>query len=346
MWRMIRAANVIKSPPVQYGFVCQAFSTASEFVLYLYACIACYMKKTFLGIEIGGTKLQIVSGDQYGRIERRQRYRVEASEGAAGIRRCIEEALLEWKGALLSGVGVGFGGPVDRATGSAWTSYHIGGWAGFGIKDWLTDLTGAPVVVENDANVAALGEAMAGSGQGVPVVYYVTLGSGVGGGLVIGQEMYHGIAPGENELGHLRLDKGGRTLESACSGWSVNIKIREQAAKHPESMLARLAETEPGAEAKILMAAVDTKDAGAIEIFRQTTDDLAFGLSHVVHLFHPAMIILGGGFSLAGKPLRDAVAQALPGYLMDAFRPGPDIRLSALKEDAVPVGALILAARQ
>jgi glucokinase len=84
-------------------------------------------------------------------------------------------------------------------------------------------------------------------------------------------------------------------------------------------------------------------DAAAWQILRETAQDLAFGLSHVVHLFHPEVIVLGGGLSFVGEFLRAAVAESLPGCVMEAFAPGPPIRLAALGEDAVPVGCLVLA---
>jgi glucokinase len=299
--------------------------------------------KRFLGIEIGGTKLQVVSGDEDARIDHRIFYTIDPAEGAAGIRRRIEEALLYWKGERLDGIGVGFGGPVDREKGTAWTSYHIGGWSGFAITEWLEEVSGAPVKIENDANAAALAEALYGAGRNDRIVFYVTLGSGVGGGLVIDRQVYHSLAPGETEFGHLRLDKTGRTLESSCSGWSVNEKIRKAAYAHPDSGLAALAREVPGMEAKILLEAISKGDAYALRIFQDTMDDLAFGLSHVVHLFHPDTIVLGGGLSLIGEPLLKEVSGRLPAYLMDAFQPGPNIRLSALKQDAVPMGSLALA---
>ncbi|MEP7107861.1 MAG: ROK family protein [Ferruginibacter sp.] len=302
--------------------------------------------KKFLGIEIGGTKLQIVGGNEHAEINHRIYYSVDPAEGAAGIRRCVEEALQYWKDKPLDGIGVGFGGPVDHRAGNVWTSHHIGGWTGFALADWLGQLTGAPVVIENDANTAALAEALYGAGRSDPIVFYVTLGSGVGGGLVINQRIYHGISPGEAEFGHIRLDKTGSTVESSCSGWAVNKKIRIAATAHPDSHLALLANDMEGAEAKILLEALQVEDSSALRIFRETIDDLAFGLSHVVHLFHPDTIVLGGGLSLIGEPLRASVSEQVVNYIMDAFQPGPSIRLSALKEDAVPVGALVLACQQ
>jgi glucokinase len=300
--------------------------------------------KNFLGIEIGGTKLQIVSGNEHGEIVQRFRFLVDVSAGAEGIRKHISDTIKGLPSANFSAIGVGFGGPVDRVSGRVWTSYHVGGWSGFELKKWLEDISGVNVTVDNDANVAALGEACIGAGRGQSIVFYVTLGSGVGGGLVIDKKIYHGALPGETELGHVRLDKTGNTVQSLCSGWAVNAKILAAAGQYPETPLALLARQHPGAEAKALTEAMQAHDKMAIKIFEETCDDLALGLSHAVHLFHPHMIVLGGGLSLMGEPLRISVQQNLTRYVMDAFQPGPVFSLSQLKEDAVPAGALILAA--
>jgi len=197
--------------------------------------------------------------------------------------------------------------------------------------------------VDNDANVAAMGEALRGAGVGLNPVCYVTLGSGVGGGLVTEGRIYHGAIPGEAEIGHLRLDRQGMTVESRCSGWAVDARIRALKVTEPASVLARLAVNESRGEARHLTAALGQGDAAALHILGEIGEDLALGLSHVVHLFHPQAIIIGGGLSAVGEPLRAAVAAALPGFTMEAFQPGPEIRLAALGEDSVPVGALLLA---
>jgi len=297
-----------------------------------------------VGIEIGGTKLQLVLGDETGQIAERRKLAVDPARGAAGIRAQIERLLPE----LLQGrknlrVGVGFGGPVVWQTGRICRSHQIEGWSEFDLGGWLQALTGAPVTADNDANVAALGEATRGSGVGFNPVFYVTLGSGVGGGLVAGGRIYHGAKPGEAEIGHVRLDRQGTIVEARCSGWAVDARIRELKQKEPESLLARLAAQAAAGEAKYLAAALQQGDAAARRLLHETAEDLAFGLSHVVHLCHPEVIILGGGLSGVGEPLRAAVERALPRFLMEVFAPGPKIVLAALGEDAVPVGALRLA---
>jgi glucokinase len=300
----------------------------------------------FLGIEIGGTKLQIVVGDAAAVIVDRQRFTVDRTRGAPGIRQQLESALpslvAKWKPAA---VGVGFGGPLDSKSGRIARSHHVEGWLDFDLSGWLNSITGLPVFADNDANVAALGEARCGAGAGFNPVFYVTLGSGVGGGLVVDGHVYHGTTPGESEIGHLRLDRSGTILENRCSGWAVDAKVRSVLeARKPGSLSERGGEAR-GGEAKWLSKALEQGESWAREILDDTAEDLALGLSHVVHLFHPEIIIIGGGLSLIGEPLRAAVAGSLPNFLMEAFRPGPDVRLAALGEDAVPVGALLLAGK-
>src|SRR5687768_17454552 len=118
----------------------------------------------FIGIEIGGTKLQPVAGDPSARVLRRFRDDVDRAKGGGGICRQTEAGLAELggkSGARIAGIGVGFGGPVDWRTGRICRSHQIAGWEGFPLRDWLAERSGgAPVAVENDANVAALGEAL------------------------------------------------------------------------------------------------------------------------------------------------------------------------------------------
>ncbi len=299
--------------------------------------------RTFLGIEIGGTKLQLVLGDDEARILERFRLTVDPEQGARGIKKQIRETLDKIRLHSVSSIGIGFGGPVDHQTGKILTSYQVSGWGDFVLQEWLEKLTRIPVWIDNDANVAALGESLFGAGADCEQVFYVTIGSGVGAGLVVNKRIYHGAKNSEQEFGHIRLDKSGRTVEQACAGWAVDEKIRKHAHEYPDSILAELTRGLTRGEARVLLKALERDDSAARDILEKTTDDLSFGLSHVVHLMNPQTIILGGGLSLIGEPLRAMIAQKLPSYLMDVLRPGPSIQLSALKEDAVPVGALALA---
>jgi len=299
-----------------------------------------------LGIEIGGTKLQLVLGGHSARIHRRWRLTVRQDAGAAGIHEQIERTLPSLVGRRkIAAVGVGFGGPVDWRTGRIARSHQIEGWSGFGLAAWLRRRIGAPVFVDNDANVGALGEATRGAGAEARIVFFCTLGSGVGGGLVVDRNIFHGASPGEVELGHLVLDRRGTLVENRCSGWAVDRKVRRAARRYPKSLLAELVRQAPGAEAKLLVPALRRRDALARRILEETADDLAFGLSHVTHLLHPEVLVLGGGLAGLGEPLRRAVQGALEPRLMEVFRPGPRVCVAALGEDSIPVGALALAAQ-
>lgn len=302
--------------------------------------------KTFLGIEIGGSKLQLLVGDESVQVLERLKLHVDPHAGGEGIRAQIAQALpLLLKKSHVTAIAVGFGGPVDRRTGRIARSHQIEGWSDFGLQQWLEGLSGKPVLIDNDANMAALGEALHGGGKGANPVFYVTLGSGVGGGLVVNGKTYHGAAPGESEIGHLRLERDGTIVEHRCSGWAVDRKIRELVKTGRRSALTDLAREMSGGEARFLPEALATGDIEAHRILRETAMDLAFALSHVVHLFHPEVIVIGGGLSLVGEPLRAAVADALRPHLMEVFGQGPTVRLAGLGEDSVPVGCLAAAAK-
>ena len=299
-----------------------------------------------LAIEIGGTKLQLCAGTPSGEIVDRCRLDVNRSAGGAGIRTQIAETipqLLErWHPRA---IGVGYGGPVDYRTGRIQCSHQVEGWNDFPLGDWLREQTGLPVVVENDANTGGLGEALHGAGRGASPVLWVNSGTGVGGGLVVGGRIYHGAIPGEVEIGHLRLNREGVTVEDRCAGPAVDRRVREACAQYPSSILAQLVPAgSTGGEARYLAAAMGEGCTLAAQILTDVAEDLAFGLSHAVQLIHPEVIVFGGGLSLVGEPLRERIAAALPRWVMDTFAPGPKVALAALREDAVPVGALALAA--
>lgn len=303
----------------------------------------------FIGIEIGGTKLQLVRGDACALPAESRVAKVDRAGGGPGICRQIVGMLGNITGGrAVAGLGAGFGGPIDRRNGRVARSHQIDGWENFELQSWLAEQAGgAPVALENDSNAAALGEALDGAGKGFERVFYCNFGSGVGGGLVSGGDVYHGAPPGEMEFGHLRLGRGeDETVEARCSGWAADARIRALCDKARASALARLVAMDPaGGEARHLAPALAAGDDLARRIIDDLAGDIAMALSHVVHLVHPDVLVIGGGLSLVGEPLRRAVADALPPLVMRAFHPLPDVRLAQLGQMSVPVGALHLALR-
>ena len=133
------------------------------------------------------------------------------ADGGDGIRKQIVAAMPELLRASRTsnadrsaGVGIGFGGPVDDATRSVIKSHQIAGWDGFPLADWVSELVGVPAVLGNDADVAGLAEALFGAGKGLSPIFYITVGTGIGGGLIIDGEIYRGAGRGAAEIGHLR----------------------------------------------------------------------------------------------------------------------------------------------
>ncbi|MFM8290125.1 MAG: ROK family protein [Planctomycetia bacterium] len=301
-----------------------------------------------LGVEIGGTKIQVAVVRDDGAVVAIVGDRVTPAAGAEGVRRSIAalvEALVARcpEMATIAAAGIGFGGPVDRTGGQVATSFHVAGWDGFPLAVWLAELVGGrPVAIENDANAAAFAEATVGAGRGGRSVLYSNAGSGVGGGFVSGGRLFHGEPPGELEIGHLRLDADGTRTEDVASGWALDRAVRAEVAAHPEGPLGRLAAgREPSAV--LLGAALAGGDEAARRILAAAAAAYALALSHAVHLLHPEVIVLGGGVARLGEPWRAAVADRLPDLLMEPFRPGPAVRLAALGDAVVPVGAALLA---
>src|SRR6516164_647383 len=189
----------------------------------------------FLGIEIGGTKLQLGIGQGDGVLAGLWRETVVVADGPEGIRRQITRAvpeLLAKSGidrAQLQGVGIGFGGPVDDNTRTVIKSHQIEGWDNFPLADWISDVVKLPAILGNDADCAGLAEALFGAGKGFSPIFYITIGSGIGGGLIINGEIYRGCGRGAAEIGHVEVyfPEWPATppallvpLEEMASGWS------------------------------------------------------------------------------------------------------------------------------
>jgi len=308
-----------------------------------------------LGIEIGGTKLQsaVVAAD--GRVLLRRSDRVDPAGGAGGIRTVLAAQIAgiiddaAGKGLVIRAIGIGFGGPVNREQGVVATSFHVGGWSDFPLAAWVAEqvrdsLGAVPVVLENDSNAAALGEALVGAGRGARVVVYSNAGSGIGSGLVIDGQLYRGRSSGEMELGHLRLIRDAGILEDSSAGWAIDRAVCGAVAAEPAGALARAATaTSAPPSARLLPAALAAGDATAQRILDVAAGHYAHALSHVVHLLNPDVIVLGGGVATIGEPWRGSVERQLDALLMAPLRPSPPVRLATLGEDVVPVGVALAA---
>jgi glucokinase len=312
----------------------------------------------YLGIEIGGTKLQLGIGPGDGRLLGLWRGAVDPAAGGDGIRRQITEAvpaLVTQAGAdrgALRGVGVGFGGPVDDATRSVIKSHQVGGWDGFPLADWLGEALGLPAALGNDADVAGLAEALFGAGKGLSPVLYMTIGSGIGGGLIVNGEILRGTGRGAAEIGHLKVrdpraaDGSLETLENIASGWAIGRYARELASHAPAAgrKLIDLAGSVAAITAETVAAAGDPL---AARVLGDVIDALADAICAAIVLVCPRRVVIGGGVSLMGEellfaPLRKRIAERV----FPPFAGLTDVVPAALGEAVVVHGALALARRR
>jgi glucokinase len=313
----------------------------------------------YLGIEIGGTKLQLGVGADDGKLAALWRGNVDVVAGPDGIRRQIQAAvpeLLQRAGldrSRLKGVGIGFGGPVDDRTRTIIKSHQIEGWDNFPLADWIADLTGLPAALGNDADVAGLAEALHGAGKGLSPIFYITVGSGIGGGFIIDGEIYRGMGRGAAEIGHMAFfnGEGWVTLESVASGWGIAERARELVGAHvgaESSLVGQLVQGDWSRLTPDLIAEAARKgDDFAKTRLNDTWDYLAEGICHVIALLCPRRIVIGGGVSLIGDemffaPLRRFVAERV----FKPFAGLTDIVPAALAEEVVVHGAIALARKR
>lgn len=310
----------------------------------------------FLGIEIGGTKLQLGVGPGDGTLAGLWRAGVDIPAGAEGIRKQINDAVPELlaraglQRSQIKGVGIGFGGPVDDATRTVIKSHQIEGWDNFPLADWISEMVGWPAVLGNDADVAGLAEALFGAGQGMSPVFYITIGSGIGGGLIINGEIYRGCGRGAAEIGHLLIlgdVKGGlRNLESLASGWGIAKRVSAQVQPGSESILNRVRGDRPITTALVAEAA-EKGDPVCQEVISRAIQALAEGICHVIALLCPRRIVIGGGVSRIGERLLfEPLRRTVSNWSFPPFRGETGIVPAALGEEVVVHGALALARRR
>lgn len=305
-----------------------------------------------IGIEIGGTKLQVGVGREGTKPLALARTETDLSLGGEGIREVlpslVEQALQKGGFSLrdIGGVGVGFGGPVDSKHGITLVSHQVEGWTRFPFKAYLEEKLSAPVAVENDSNLAGYAEALLGAGVGARRVFYMNIGSGIGGSFVTDGVIDQGQGLGAGEIGHTWVpcpDTGEpEKLELVCSGWSIARRAMEAIEDGEATLLTTLCESPEFITAKTVYAAAEQEDLLAQTILDDTCRTVALGICNVIALFHPERIIIGGGVSLMGPLFWDGLREYVHHYVFEPFAEQYALVPAALGEDVVVMGALLL----
>ena len=275
-----------------------------------------------LTIDIGGTKfsMAVFDGD---RMIRRESDATDREGGRDWMLTRIAGIAGGWQREMkLDCCGIGFGGPVDFAGQRVFRSTHVGGWSDFPLRDELQRTLGLPAIMDNDANVGALGEAKYGAGRGYASIFYMTLSTGIGGGIYIDGGIWRGADSYAGELGHMTIRPDGPEclcgahgcFERMCSGLWL--------------------ERDYGKSAKELMG--DAAFVGRYVV------DLALGLKACIMLLNPARVVIGGGIGKAGDALFVPLRCELRRRITDWSAARIDVAPAGLADDSVLYGALAL----
>ena len=310
----------------------------------------------YAGIDVGGTGIQVGVVDETGHIIAKSSMVTEVGapyqEQIAGMARCVQEAMD--KAGLpmseLKSVGAGVPGLADQKTGMVAYCPNIH-WTDVPFREEFQKHIDKPVFIDNDATVAGLAESVAGVSAGSDSSVFLTLGTGVGGGIVINGKVWNGAHGVGSEIGHMILEADGEPcncgnngcLERYCSATAIIRMAREQMDNHPDSLILSMAEGDKAKiNAKIVFDAAREGDPTAVKVFRRYIRYLGQAIASIVNFLDPEVVVLGGGVSKAGAFLLDAVRAEVPKYVLYKTMPIARIELARLGPDAGIIGAAML----
>jgi len=276
-----------------------------------------------LAIDVGGTKFTIGLFDAEGRMVQRESRATDREGGKDWMLAQIETLAKPWQ---FDRIGIGFGGPVEFDKQNIALSTHVGGWSNFPLSQYCRDTFGKPAVMDNDANVGALGEGEYGAGKGYRPLFYMTLSTGIGGGILLENGIFRGADSYAGELGHVNIRPDGPGCLCGSNGCF-------------ERMCCGLwLEKDNGKTAKELM-----QDDAFVDRY---VVDLARGLKACIMILNPARIVIGGGISKAGDLLFVPLRRELNRQITKWSRARIDVVPATLGDDSVLYGALALAQKE
>jgi glucokinase len=304
------------------------------------------------GIDLGGTKILSVCLDANHNVVGRDYRETGAEDGPdVIIERMAASARAAAADRPLRGVGISSPGPADLTRGLVTDAPNLPGWHNIPLADLVSQKLGVATWLENDANAAALAEHRLGAGRGSQHLILVTIGTGIGGGLILDGRLYHGASGGAGEIGHMLVEPQGRVcgcgrrgcLEAMASGSALNAAAREIATAEPNGLVAQTASRE-GVEpdARILDEAAEAGDPSALAAMERAGRYLGVGLTNLVNIFNPQVIVVGGSVRKSALYLNTAIAV----MQRDAFaQHRADVRVveAALDGDEAAIGVALLA---
>ncbi|OLO26931.1 glucokinase [Alkalihalophilus pseudofirmus] len=308
--------------------------------------------KWFVGVDLGGTTIKLAFVDPYGDIIFKGEVPTNTTNGGTNITtdiaKWIDQALehLGVSKDRLHSIGMGAPGFINMETGYIYQAVNIG-WKDFHLKDRLEMDTSLPVTIDNDANIAALGEMWRGAGNGAKNLLCVTLGTGVGGGVIVNGSIVHGVNGMAGEIGHITaIPKGGfpcncgkaGCLETISSATGISRIAKEFVSDFPNSLLAN-----GNINAKMVFEAAEKNDECALKVIDHITYYLGFALANLANSLNPEKIVIGGGVSKAGETLLKPLENHFQLFVLPRVAQSVSIVPATLGNDAGVIGGAWLA---
>ena len=298
------------------------------------------MDSYIVGIDIGGTKLATVVADGTGTILKKIRKPTWAERGPHHAVECLLEMveqtirLAELKRENISGIGVSCGGPLDTKTGVVYSPPNLPGWDAFPLKESIEAEFHVPTIIENDANASALAEWRFGGGRGYNYVLYMTMSTGIGGGIVANGQIYHGANDSAGEVGHQILLPDGPLcgcgqrgcLEALCSGPAIARRAREVIREQPNTAILKLADGEIAqVKSEHVLEAARTGDSLAMSLMEETGYYMGWGIANLVNILNPEIVLIGTIAVAAGDLLLDPIRRTVADMAMQ--RPAEAVKI-------------------
>ncbi|MCY7210692.1 ROK family glucokinase [Streptococcus sp. IsoGale021] len=316
------------------------------------------MSKKIIGIDLGGTSVKFAILTQEGEVQEKWSIKTNIlDEGSHIVDDMIESInhrlrLLGLGAEDFIGIGMGSPGVVDREKGTVIGAYNLNWKTLQPVKEKIEKATGISFFIDNDANVAALGERWKGAGENQPDVVFMTLGTGVGGGIVAEGKLLHGVAGAAGELGHITVDfdqpilctcgkKG--CLETVASATGIVNLTRRYADEYAgDAELKKLIDNGEDVNAKIVFDLAKAGDELALIVYRNFARYLGIACANIGSILNPSTIVIGGGVSAAGEFLLDGVRKVYEENSFPQVRMSTKLALATLGNDAGVIGAASL----
>jgi glucokinase len=299
-----------------------------------------------IGVDVGGTQIRAALADETGALADETRVLTAAHEGPAAVIERIVACITRVRAALpaggdLVGVGVGAPGPLDPFAGVVLSPPNLPGWVNIPLRDILAERTGLPIELGNDANAAALGEWMFGAGRGRSNIVYITISTGIGGGVISDGRLLLGYLGSAAEVGIQIVDYTTLAFwEDLASGSGLAHAAADAMAAEPASLLHSLAAPDAVTAADVARAAA-SGDALARRLMEREGDLIGAGLINVLHMFAPEIVLLGGSVVTHNPDLLERAREVIRRRAYAIYHETP-VELAALGDHVGVLGAVAL----